>query len=298
MREKHGLGEVSTAALADFVLLSELRSFQRTADHQGISQPALSRRVQALEKAVGASLIDRRSQPIQLSRAGKALLPFVRESLTRLSEGAEFFKGTISDLQDPVTFVATHTLAISFFPEWIKSQGINLGESQIVMNAFRTERCFEELKAGRADLGLCLLPEGDEEVGGLEGVQIASDALVPVVAPSLAKSQGRKGNGSRSFLSYAPGSPISRVVGRVVGRVSVNSKVKLVFESPSSEVLKSMVVAGHGIAYLPKMLIRQELKSKLLVEVGEEWESVPLKVFLVRGATPSSPLLEAVWKAA
>jgi DNA-binding transcriptional LysR family regulator len=57
--------------LEDFVSLAETRSFSRSARLGHVTQPAFSRRIQALEAWAGTDLVDRSSYPSRLTPAGE-----------------------------------------------------------------------------------------------------------------------------------------------------------------------------------------------------------------------------------
>ena len=59
--------------LEDLVVLAETRSFSRAALMRNITQPAFSRRIQALEAWMGVDLIVRSSYPPSLTPAGEKL---------------------------------------------------------------------------------------------------------------------------------------------------------------------------------------------------------------------------------
>ena len=62
---------METKWLEDFVSLAETRSFSRSAQLRHVTQPAFSRRIQALEAWAGTDLVDRSSYPTRLTAAGE-----------------------------------------------------------------------------------------------------------------------------------------------------------------------------------------------------------------------------------
>ena len=54
---------MDTKWLEDFISLAETRSFSRSAQLRHVTQPAFSRRIQALEAWAGIDLVDRSSYP-------------------------------------------------------------------------------------------------------------------------------------------------------------------------------------------------------------------------------------------
>jgi len=75
---------MNVSQLTTFVTVVERGSFSEAARALGISQPAVTMQVQALETDVGATLLDRRYRRVDLTEAGKTLLPHARRILEQL----------------------------------------------------------------------------------------------------------------------------------------------------------------------------------------------------------------------
>lgn len=69
--------------LRSFCAVSAERSFTRGAELCGVPQPAVSRRVAALERRLGATLLVRTSRRVELTTEGERLLPLARDLLGR-----------------------------------------------------------------------------------------------------------------------------------------------------------------------------------------------------------------------
>ena len=83
------LAGVETKWLEDFVSLAETRSFSRSAQLRHVTQPAFSRRIQALEAWAGIDLVDRSSYPTRLTPAGETLHAQALEMLRRAAGHAQ-----------------------------------------------------------------------------------------------------------------------------------------------------------------------------------------------------------------
>ena len=73
--------DVHVRDLRYFVAVAEELHFTRAAEQLFISQPALSKQIRALERALGVDLFKREGRRVSLTPAGVALLPCAREVL-------------------------------------------------------------------------------------------------------------------------------------------------------------------------------------------------------------------------
>ena len=70
--------------LRAFVAVADLASFRAAAEALHLSQPALSRRVDKLEQALGFRLLERTTRKVELNAMGRAFLPRARHVLGEL----------------------------------------------------------------------------------------------------------------------------------------------------------------------------------------------------------------------
>lgn len=68
-----------------FYYVAHLGSFTKASEFLRISQPALSRQIQALERSLGSPLLLRKSRGVRASRKGEELLEIVEDTFSRLS---------------------------------------------------------------------------------------------------------------------------------------------------------------------------------------------------------------------
>lgn len=76
-------------AIEAFVQVARLGSLKAAAEELSLSSPALSRRVQALERFVGRPLFERRHQALRLNDDGERLLAQIAPAIDRLSDAVE-----------------------------------------------------------------------------------------------------------------------------------------------------------------------------------------------------------------
>lgn len=99
-----------------FIAIFESANFRQASEFLNISQPALSRRLQAMETAVGAVLFERTTRKVAPTRAGRSLEPGIRRML-REYEDCLF---TLGDFGVPpsgrLTIATVPTAASAFLP--------------------------------------------------------------------------------------------------------------------------------------------------------------------------------------
>ena len=77
------------AWLEDFLAILECGGFSRAAERRNVTQPALSRRVRALEQWVGTPLFDRSTHAVTLTPAGQRFRETAEDLLRRLQLGRD-----------------------------------------------------------------------------------------------------------------------------------------------------------------------------------------------------------------
>src|SRR3954452_7439632 len=107
--------------LEDFVSLARTGSFSRSAEERHVTQSAFSRRVQALEGWLGVSLIDRSTYPTTLTAAGREFRETAEEAVRMLHGSRTALQASVvRTSKGLVSVAALHTLALTFFPRWLR----------------------------------------------------------------------------------------------------------------------------------------------------------------------------------
>ena len=70
--------------MAEFITLAETLSFTATAQRHFMTQPAVSRHIQAIEAALGTQLVDRSTHVVRLTAEGERVLTEFRKTVQRL----------------------------------------------------------------------------------------------------------------------------------------------------------------------------------------------------------------------
>jgi DNA-binding transcriptional LysR family regulator len=240
---------METKWLEDFVSLAETRSFSRSAQLRHVTQPAFSRRIQALEGWAGTDLVDRSSYPTRLTPAGQTLYGQAIEMLQALQSTRAMLRGHSAAAQD-----------VQFGP--LKSRLIALNVHDAVLR----------LVEGSCDLLIAYHHPSQPlplDATRYEMVSLGEEVVAPWVKPDAEgapryRLPGRPGQ-PLPYLGYAPGAYLGRVVDQLLKESHTAIHLDRVYETDMAEGLKVMALEGHGIAFLPQSAVRKEVRARTLV---------------------------------
>ncbi len=267
---------METKWLEDFVSLAETRSFSRSAQLRHVTQPAFSRRIQALEAWTGIDLVDRSSYPTRLTPAGETFQAQALEILQALQATRNMMRSHQVAGQDMIEFAVPHTLAFTFFPHWLmdlkKDLRQRFGDVKTRLTALNVHDAVMRLTEGGCDLliayhhaslPLQLAPERYDMLS-LGTETLAPYAKADADGQPLFRLPG-SAHAKLPFLSFASGAYMARLVELIVKQAAQPLHLDPIYETDMAEGLKAMALEGHGLAFLPHSSVRKELKSRRLV---------------------------------
>ena len=274
-------------SLKDLVTLADCKSFSKAAALRHITQPAFSRRIQALEAAVGAALIDRRSKAFKLTLSGQRFLKHAQNLVDLAQDAVSDAQSTLTRLQEPVYLVTPSFLSKTFFPEWYKTMQRSVPGLTMRISHQSGSGAIEELRKGLADFALVLNAKKIDSCYNFDGLQtrsIGRDKMLPVSA--------RHTKNKDHLLMHERGSYMSSCADVVLGKRAATGKV--VFESGSTGLLKEMALAGFGTAVLQESMVQDDLSQGYLVPAFGG-AKLDCEILLVRGPQLFSKKAEALW---
>ena len=292
---------METKWLEDFVSLAETRSFSRSAQLRHVTQPAFSRRIQALEAWAGTDLVDRSSYPTRLTLAGETLYAQSLDMLQGLQSTRAMLRGHTAAGQDVVEFAVPHTLAFTFFPAWVSSLREKFGPLKSRLIALNVHDAVLRLVEGSCDLLIAYHHDSQPfqlDPGRYEMLTLGQEVLAPYVKPAADGSPlyalpGQAGQ-PLPYLGYAPGAYLGRVVDMLLKQSRTAIHLDRVYETDMAEGLKAMALEGHGIAFLPLSAVKKEVRAKKLVSAGSELEMLmEVRIYRERPSGKAMPKSQA-----
>ena len=260
-----------------FVQVLESRSFTAAAEQLGISKQYISRRLMQLENRLGARLLNRSTRRLDVTALGQS---YYNSAVRLLAEVEQVEQGIAGQAAEP-----RGTLRVS------APLSFAMAQLSALMPRFLQRYPQVQVEIDLSDRPVDLLGEGYDlvlRIGTLEDSsliarRIASIARVYCASPDYLAARGTPKTpqelATHDCLPYGhsrqvqwrfevDGKPL--VIG-VSGRMRANN----------GELLCEAAVAGMGIAYLPRFIVQQALRSGQLQTVLNEFITEPLALSAV-----------------
>ena len=289
--------------LEDFLALANTGNFTRAAEDRHSSQPAFSRRIRALEDWIGARLLDRSTQPAQLTEVGQWFLGVAEELVAKSARLPGEARQVAEASAGTLRIACTHALSFTFLPRLLRSLESSLTLGPVALTSDVLARCEAQMQEGKVHFVLAhahpRVP-GPLDVEAYLSAAIGKDRLVAVSkADTSGKPLHRIGKAASKegvpVLSYTEESGMGRVVRAVLGRKLESLSTHPVFTAHLASVLRSMALDGRGIAWLPRTLIEEDLEAGRLVAAADQALDVDLEIRLYRQRGAVGRAAEAFW---
>ncbi len=253
--------------------LSKSLSFSKTAEQLGISQPALSKQISALERELGVELFDRHKTPLAVTAAGEYFFRQAKELIYREEQLYRSMDAFKEESSGSLTIGVSPFRALYLLPEVCKKIKERFPGVTIVLREEPSGKLRASAAEGKYDLAVVNLPV-DESV--LEARLIEQDTLV-VAVPRTMVHLIPDNKRSECELEFADFHGIGFVV------VTRSQEMRQLFErlcsasgirpEISAEVVGittawSMMRAGVGAAILPLQFIRSMGDSDDFITFG------------------------------
>ena len=231
-----------------------------------LTQPALTSRLQRLEREVGGPLFSRSRRGMRLTPAGRAFLPYAERLLETIGEGSRLVSDLTAAGGGALTIGAPPAISTYLLPGLLRELTVADPGIELSVRGGHSDEVLEMVLRDEVQIGLIreLAPHPE-----LESERIFEDELVLVCAPDHRLAQ----RGSVTIEQVAAErlvlldrrSSFADIALTLFQRARLQPRAFL--EMDNSEAAAKMVAVGLGVALLPRTAIALSLTDGSLVEL-------------------------------
>ncbi|WP_303903714.1 LysR family transcriptional regulator [Thiohalomonas denitrificans] len=256
--------------LQAFLAVSDAESFSRAATRLHLTQPAVSKRVAALEEEMGAALFDRVGHHIVLTEAGRALLPNARKVLEAVENGRRAVLKLSGTVAGRLSIGTSHHIGLHRLPPALRRFLTRYPGVKLDLRFMDSEQACRAVETGELELAVVTLPPAPAP--GLLARTIWDDPLA--IVASREHPLTTVPTPTPSDLTVHPavlparGTYTRQTVERALLPLGLELNVEL--STNYLETIRMLVSVGLGWSVLPATMIGSDLATIAIPELQLE----------------------------
>ncbi len=255
--------------LQAFIAVADLGSFSRAGERLHLTQPAVSKRVQALETQLGAKLLDRIGKRVYLTDAGRLLKPRAEDLIRAMQETQRMVQDMETRVSGVLSLATSHHVGLHRLAPVLRTYTQRFPEVNLDIRFEDSEDAHDLVRRAETEIAVVTLnPQGDPD---LYYEPLWDDPLCFVVS----KDHELTTRGTLTLQGLAAARPVLPGLGTFTGRIVVDA------------------FSAAGIPLTPNLATNYLETIAMLVSIGLGWSVLPssmIKPPLVILDTEAPPL--------
>ncbi len=281
---------MNLAQIRAFAMVVDHGSFSAAARALGISQPAVTMQVQALEADLGVTLLDRGYRKVELTESGRALLPHARTVLRELDKVRDDLARIADTVTGRLALAASTTPGQYVLPRLLGTFLKENPEVGVSIAVGDTAQVVGAVETGGADIGMT---GAVVKAARVDFEPLGTDDIVMICSPehpfASANAVTLAEVVTEPFVMREAGSGTRQIAEEALREAGIDpGDLHVVTELGSGEAVLSAVEGGMGLGLASSLVVDKatELGTVTLVPVKGFPVHRPLYVVTPRG-TPT-----------
>ncbi len=251
-----------------FLSVSKHSSFSKAAEELHITQPAVSKRIAALESHLNTKLFDRIGRQIKQTEAGQALERYAIRILSELDDSRRTIQNLTGEVRGPITIATSHHISLHRLPPVLRQYTQLYPEVQLDLSFTDSELACRAVEQGDLELAIVTLPSPDTTQ--LTMVELWTDTLVLAASPEHPLRLLDKI--TPKILAKYPAilPPRNTYTRELINKALLMEQLETKMETHYMETIKMLVSVGMGWSLLPENMLNEELKLQPKKEISVE----------------------------
>jgi DNA-binding transcriptional LysR family regulator len=274
---------MDTRQLQAFCAVVEKKSFSQAAEQLGVTQPAVSLQVRALEQRLGQSLLDRSGRRVEPTEAGRRLYTSAQRMLALEEQLLEEVSADDGRLAGTLAIGASTGPGAHLVPLLLCEFQREHPDLHVALSIWDTQTVIEHVADRQLELGVVGALRRHRS---LEFEPLVRDEIVLAVPPGHHAAGGTitvEELKEETLIVMQEGAGVRQVVEEELRRAGLRLRgVEPKLELGLQESVKSAVAAGFGVAFISRTAIEGELAAGRLAAAQVEGVEPARQIYIVR----------------
>ncbi len=272
--------------LAAFVAAVEAGSVQGAADALQLTQSAVTKRIQAFERRVGGTLLERGRFGVRPTELGRVVYLPAKRALQQLESVAQAVDLSHGRSNVDLRLSASHTIGEFLLPGWLAEFRDDHPAVHPLLEIVNSRGVLDAIRENRSEIGFV---EGLDSLEGIEALTVARDELVVVVAAEHRWARRRwiaaRDLATEPYLSREAASGTRAVAAAALHAAGVELAPTL--QAASAQSLKRALTAG-GFTLMSRLAIEAEERAGTLAGLRVRGLDLKRELCAVRRRRPAA----------
>lgn len=243
------------SSLSTFLAVARTGSFSQAGSELHVTQPAVSKRIAAVEEELGVALFDRIGRHVTLTEAGRTLLPRASRIVSEVRDCRRALSNLRGDVSGNLLIGTSHHIGLHRLPPVLSAFTRDHPDVDMDIRFLDSEVISDAVESGDLEIGIATLPA--QPRGRISRMQVWTDILVVACnhRHPLAQVSSPEPDVLGRFPAVLPG-PVTythRIIRQAMNGVGVELSVRL--STNYLETLKMLASVGFGWTILPTGMV-------------------------------------------
>ncbi len=279
--------------LAALRAVVELGGVEHAGQSLHIGQPAVTKRLRALEECYGLDLMQRRGRKLELTAAGERVYAFSRLVLDYQTSLLEDLNSLMRG-QNELRLEVTSAIGDHLLPDILLNFADNYPQYRIHSRMGYSRRIQTRLATGLSDIALIEQAPDHPDILVQKWLE---DELILVCGPQHPLSNTgeitKQQLAGQDFVLREPKSSLRIILDQKLQNFGI-SALPISLEVGSTDTIVEILGRGRHLSFLPRFAVAEALKHGVLRQIHVEQLYISMKLWIVRNRSSiNNPVAEA-----
>ncbi|MGE5543734.1 MAG: selenium metabolism-associated LysR family transcriptional regulator [Bacillota bacterium] len=274
---------INLSLLKTYVKVVENHNLSRAAEELNLSQPAVSKQIQALEEMYGVLLLERSGRKLKTTTAGEALYDCAREILKVMEKTDQIMEEISESRRGRLTLGASTIPGQYILPQYLKGFKERFPNVNILMKIADTEKIFNLVAERELDLGVVGAWIPNRKVDSFKWLEDELVVLVPANHRLASSSEvGLKELIAEKWIFRERGSGTRMATEEILTSMGLRKEdLDIQVELGSTEAVVAAVEAEMGLAMVSRYVASQWTRDDRVVALGIDGGAAKRDIYVI-----------------